>query len=59
MPGSLLLLFIASAPAQEIVERGGTGRGRTVRRMDAPTEPYLIGIWQRRRREPAWAAVRA
>ena len=42
MPGSLLLLFIASAPAQEIVERGGTGRGRTVRRMDAPTEPTAI-----------------
>jgi len=25
--------------------------------MDAVAEPYLIGIWQFRCREPAWAAV--
>ncbi|PSD46522.1 hypothetical protein C7E24_09700, partial [Stenotrophomonas maltophilia] len=42
----LLLLSIASAPAQEIVERGGTGRGRTARRMDAPIEP--TGTYLRR-----------
>ncbi|WP_408022901.1 hypothetical protein, partial [Stenotrophomonas geniculata] len=36
---------------------GGLRRG--VSRMDAATEPYLMEIWQRRCREPAWAAVRA
>ncbi len=36
--------------------RDGSG-GRGVSRMDAATEPYLMEIWQRRCREPAWAAV--
>ncbi|TPD95164.1 hypothetical protein FJP65_12895 [Stenotrophomonas maltophilia] len=36
--------------------RGGVGL-RGVRGMDAAAKPYLIGIWQRRCREPAWAAV--
>ena len=31
--------------------------GGTRHRMDAVAEPYLIGIWQFRCREPAWAAV--
>ena len=25
--------------------------------MDAAEEPYLIGFWQLRRREPVWATV--
>ncbi|WP_206746802.1 hypothetical protein, partial [Stenotrophomonas maltophilia] len=33
--------------------RGGVGV-RGVSRMDAAAKPYLIGIWQRRCREPAW-----
>jgi len=38
--------------------RGGAGWvGGTLHRMDAVAEPYLIGIWQFRCREPAWAAV--
>jgi len=32
---------------------------RGVSRMDAAAKPYLMEIWQRRCREPAWAAVRA
>jgi len=27
--------------------------------MDTAAKPYLMEIWQRRRREPAWAAVQA
>ena len=47
-------------PFRQIAEicrrRGGSGCGG-VSRMDAATEPYLMEIWQRRCREPAWAAV--
>ena len=42
------------------VSRGrGVWVGGTLCRMDAAVEPYLFEIWQRRCREPAWAAVRA
>ncbi|WP_372362841.1 hypothetical protein ACCQ10_09065 [Xanthomonas sp. NCPPB 1325] len=32
-------------------------RRGTLSGMDAAPEPYLFGMWQRRCREPAWAAV--
>ncbi|MBA0281673.1 hypothetical protein D7Y44_01635 [Stenotrophomonas maltophilia] len=40
-----------------ICQRWGGVGVRGVSRMDAAAKPYLIGIWQRRCREPAWAAV--
>jgi len=43
----------------EICQRWGGVGVRGVRGMDAAAKPYLIGIWQRRCREPAWAAVQA
>ncbi|AWT16030.1 hypothetical protein DM611_17955 [Stenotrophomonas maltophilia] len=50
-----------SSPLLELARADGKGGEGgvigTVRRMDAAIEPYLIGIWQRRCREPAWAAV--
>ena len=50
-----------SAPRQitKICQRRGGVGLRGVSRMDAAAKPYLIGIWQRRCREPAWAAVQA
>lgn len=37
---------------------GGAGWVRGgLRGMDAADKPYLMEIWQRRCREPAWAAV--
>ncbi len=44
-------------PIAEICQRWGGVGVRGVSRMDAAAKPYLIGIWQRRCREPAWAAV--
>ncbi|WP_251275386.1 hypothetical protein, partial [Enterobacter hormaechei] len=55
----LTLNFALVPRAQETVRSRSKAAGRTVRRMDAPTEPYLMKICQRRCREPAWAAVRA
>jgi len=58
----LLLLFIflfrGWTPPETVRGRAG-GLGRGVRAMDGAAKPYLIGIWQRRCREPAWAAVQA
>ncbi|CRD62359.1 hypothetical protein BN126360411 [Stenotrophomonas indicatrix] len=42
---------------RKLSEVGRVGFAGVVRRMDAAAKPYLIGIWQRRCREPAWAAV--
>ncbi len=46
-------------PIAEICRRWGGVGVRGVSRMDAAAKPYLMEIWQRRRREPAWAAVQA
>ena len=39
----------------EVVVREGIFCG--FENMDVFEEPYLIGFWQRRRREPVWATV--
>ena len=56
----LLSLLSCSIPWRthtEIVRGRAGGLGRGIRAMDGAAKPYLIGIWQRRCREPAWAAV--
>ena len=55
----LLIFFFFSVggrPPKSVRGRSGWVRGG-VSRMDAAAKPYLMGIWQRRCREPAWAAV--
>ena len=52
----LLFLFRGWQTAEIVRGRSGWVRGG-VRGMDAAAKPYLIGIWHRRCREPAWAAV--
>ena len=58
-PGACSACFYLFQPSDAHIHlgEGSTPLPGPLGAMDGAHEPYLIGIWQFRCREPAWAAV--